>query len=59
LAAICKANELCQRYGLDTIGTGATIAFAMECFENGIIDEGDTGGMDLRFGNSEAMVQMT
>lgn len=59
LAAICKANELCQRYGLDTISTGATIAFAMECFENKIITVGDTGGIDLCFGNAEAMVALT
>ncbi|MCW3992773.1 MAG: aldehyde ferredoxin oxidoreductase family protein [Candidatus Bathyarchaeota archaeon] len=58
LAAICKANELCQRYGLDTIGTGAVIAFAMECYENGIIGEEEAGGINLRFGNAEAMVQM-
>ena len=58
LAAICKANELCQRYGLDTIGTGATIAFSMECYENGIITKEEAGGIDLRFGNAEALVQM-
>jgi aldehyde:ferredoxin oxidoreductase len=58
LAAICKANELCQRYGLDTIGTGATIAFAMECYEKGIIADEMTGGLELRFGNAEAMVEM-
>jgi len=58
LAAVCKANELCQRYGLDTIGTGATIAFSMECYENGIITPAMTGGVDLSFGNAEAMVQM-
>ncbi|MBS7638441.1 aldehyde ferredoxin oxidoreductase family protein [Candidatus Bathyarchaeota archaeon] len=58
LAAICKANELCQRYGLDTISTGATIAFAMECYENNIISKEDTGGIDLRFGNADAMVKM-
>ncbi|OGD45471.1 hypothetical protein A3K69_06335 [Candidatus Bathyarchaeota archaeon RBG_16_57_9] len=59
LAAICKANELCQRYGLDTISTGATIAFAMECYEDGIITGEDTGGMDLSFGNAEAVVALT
>ena len=58
LAAICKANELCQRYGLDTISAGTTIAFAMECYENGVINEKDTGGIDLRFGNAEAMLQV-
>jgi aldehyde:ferredoxin oxidoreductase len=58
LASICKANELCQRYGLDTIGTGATIAFAMECYENGIITPEMTGGIDLRFGNAGAIVEI-
>ncbi len=59
LAAICKANELCQRYGLDTISAGATIAFAMECYENKIISRKDTGGLELKFGNAEAMVALT
>ncbi len=58
LAAICKANELCQRFGLDTIGVGATIAFAMECYENGIIDDEVTGGINLRFGDADAMLQV-
>ena len=58
LAAICKGNELCNKYGLDTISTGTTIAFAMECYENGILTEEDTGGIELRFGNAEAMVRM-
>ena len=58
LAAICKANELCQRYGLDTIGVGTTIAFAMECYENDVINDKDTGGISLRFGNAEAMLQI-
>ncbi len=58
LAAICKGNELCQRYGLDTISTGCTIAFAMECYEAGIIDKEDTGGIELMFGNAEAMLKL-
>ena len=58
LAAIARANELCNRYGLDTIGTGATIAWAMDCFEQGLITAEDTGGIELRFGNAAAMVQM-
>jgi aldehyde:ferredoxin oxidoreductase len=57
LAAICKANELCQRYGLDTIGVGTTIAFAMECYEEGIINDETTGGIQLNFGNAEAMLK--
>ncbi|MDQ1279419.1 MAG: aldehyde:ferredoxin oxidoreductase [Thermoproteota archaeon] len=56
--AIFKGNELCNRYSLDTIETGATIAFAMESFEHGIISRDDTGGIDLHFGNGEAMVRM-
>jgi len=58
LAAIAKGNELCNAYSLDTIGTGATIAFAMECFENGLITKEDTGGIELKFGNADAMVKM-
>jgi aldehyde:ferredoxin oxidoreductase len=57
LSAVAKANELCNRYILDTISTSATIAFAMECFENGLIGLPETGGLDLRFGNAEAMLQ--
>jgi len=58
LPAISKANELCNAYGVDTISCGATIAFAMECFENGLLSTKDTGGIELRFGNTEAMLQM-
>jgi aldehyde:ferredoxin oxidoreductase len=58
LRAVAKANEMCTAYGLDTISTGACIAFAMECFENGILTEKDTGGLKLNFGNAPAMSQM-
>ncbi len=58
LAAIAKGNELCNAYSLDTIGVGTTIAFAMECFENGLITKKDTDGIELRFGNADAMVKM-
>ncbi|MBI5303257.1 MAG: aldehyde ferredoxin oxidoreductase family protein [Chloroflexi bacterium] len=58
LQAIAKANELCNRYTLDTISCGATIAFAMECFEHGLLTTQDTGGIALRFGNAAAMLQM-
>jgi aldehyde:ferredoxin oxidoreductase len=57
IQAVAKANELCNRYVMDTISTSATIAFAMECFERGLIGLEDTGGLDLCFGNSEAMLQ--
>jgi aldehyde:ferredoxin oxidoreductase len=58
IQAVAKANELCDRYTLDTITTSATIAFAMECFENGLIGLEETGGIELRFGNADAMLQM-
>lgn len=58
LAAVSKANELCNAYGLDTIGVGTIIAFAMDCFENGIITENDTDGIKLNFGNADAMVKL-
>ncbi len=58
LQAIAKANELCNAYMLDVISTGATIAFAMECFEHGLIGLDDTGGLELCFGNAEAMLTM-
>jgi len=58
LRAISLANQICNSYGLDSIATGATIAFAMECFENGLLTEADTDGIKLRFGNSEAMLAM-
>ncbi len=56
LKVIAKANEMCNAYMLDTISTGATIAFAMECFEHGLIGLEDTGGLDLHFGNAQAML---
>ncbi len=58
LKAICKANELCQRYSIDTISTGVSIGFAMECFERGLLTEEDTEGMDLNFGNAQSMVKL-
>lgn len=58
LAAISLANQICNMYGVDTITCGATIAFAMECFEKGIINKEQTGGIDLRFGNAEAMIEV-
>ena len=58
IEAIMKANELCCRYGLDTISTGVTISFAMECFEKGALTLKDTDGLELTFGNASAMVEM-
>ncbi len=56
--SVILANSLCNRYGLDTISTSSVIAFAMEAFERGAIDLEDTGGVDLRFGNPDAVVAM-
>jgi aldehyde:ferredoxin oxidoreductase len=58
VVAVSRANELCNAYSLDTIGAGVTIAFAMECFEEGLLTLEDTGGVDLCFGNGDAMIQM-
>lgn len=58
LEAIAKANDLCNRFGLDTISTGATIAFAMECYERGIITKDDTGGVELKWGDPDAIIKM-
>jgi aldehyde:ferredoxin oxidoreductase len=58
IEAVSKANELCNAHSMDTIGTGVTIAFAMECFENELLSIEDTGGIELRFGNGEALVKM-
>lgn len=58
LETICVANQLCNMYGLDTISCGATIAFAMECYENGLLNNEDTNGMDLKFGNHKIMAEL-
>ena len=56
MEAIVAASQICDEYGVDTMTTGITIGFAMECFEKGLIDQKDTEGIDLRFGNDEAMI---
>jgi len=58
VAAVTLASSLCNRFGLDTISTSSAIAFAMEAFEKGIISRDDTGGLDLTFGNADAMLAM-
>jgi aldehyde:ferredoxin oxidoreductase len=59
LGAIAKFHQVCGEYVMDTISVGMTIAFAMECFEKGILTTTDTDGLDLRFGNAEAMLTLT
>jgi len=58
LAAVSLANQLCNEYGMDTISCGATVAWAMDCFEHGILSTEDTGGIELRCGDGDAMVKM-
>ncbi|MFN2215217.1 MAG: aldehyde ferredoxin oxidoreductase family protein [Anaerolineales bacterium] len=56
--AITMANYLCNQYGLDTISTGSTIAFSMECFERGILNSDHTGGLEIKFGDADRMVDL-
>jgi aldehyde:ferredoxin oxidoreductase len=58
VVAVSRGNELCNAYSLDTIGAGVAVAFGMECYEKGLITKEDTGGIDLRFGNGDAMIAM-
>ena len=55
---IIAANDLCNRLGLDTISTASVIAFAMELFENGLIGEAESGGLDLRWGSGEGILTL-
>ncbi len=58
LNSIAKMNDLCNRYGLDTISTGATVALAIEAYEKGLISEKDTGGVKLAWGEPRPIIQM-
>ena len=58
LNAVSFANDLCNRYGLDTISTGSAIAFAMEAYEKGLIKKEQTGGIELTWGSEQAMIAM-
>jgi aldehyde:ferredoxin oxidoreductase len=57
--SVIRANEICNRFGIDTIGVGGAVSFAIECYERGLIDSNDTGGLALTWGNSEAVVALT
>jgi len=59
LESICHLNNICNDAGMDTISVGCTVAFAIECYENGIITKDDTGGIELKWGNHEAIVKIT
>ena len=58
LPAVIAADRLCDEYGIDTISAGVAIGFAMELYEKGIITDKDTGGLELKFGNHKAMIEM-
>jgi aldehyde:ferredoxin oxidoreductase len=58
LAGVIKTNEWCNRYGMDTISCGATIAFAMEAYEKGLISKKDTDGIDLTWGNIQGVIEL-
>jgi len=58
LDAIIKGMDLCNYYGMDSISAGVIVGFAMDCYENGIITDKDTDGIEARFGNHEALVQL-
>jgi aldehyde:ferredoxin oxidoreductase len=59
LASIVKINEICNNLGLDTIAVGATVGYAIECYENGLISKKDTDGLELNWGNTRAIVGLT
>jgi aldehyde:ferredoxin oxidoreductase len=59
LASIVKINEICNNAGLDTISVGATVGYAIECYENGLLTREQTGGMELTWGNAEGIVAIT
>lgn len=58
IEAVAQANLLCDEMGIDTISAGSVIAWAMECYEKGIFTKQDTGGIELKFGNAEAVFKM-
>jgi len=58
LEAMIRINELCNRYGMDTIGTGGLVAYAVECYERGLIGNDQTGGMELRWGQAGTIVAL-
>lgn len=58
IKAISKANDLCNRMGLDSISCGATISFIMEAYERGLLNREDTDGLDLRWGKIDAAIQL-
>ena len=58
LVAICKANELCNALGMDSISAGTTIAWAMEAYEHGLLSAAEADGLDLHFGTGPTLVTL-
>ncbi|MFW9828964.1 MAG: aldehyde ferredoxin oxidoreductase family protein [Candidatus Thorarchaeota archaeon] len=58
LEAITMAHFLCNEYGLDVISAGGTIAFAMECYDKGILTKEHTDGLEFNFGNADLVVNL-
>lgn len=58
IVAVCKSNEVCNYLGMDTITAGTTIAWAMECYEKGVLTVEDTDGVKLQFSNGDAVIEM-
>jgi aldehyde:ferredoxin oxidoreductase len=58
LGSICKCNDICNRYGLDTISVGSTVAFALDLYEHGILKKEDIG-FELKWGDAAAIVKLT
>ena len=59
IESILKLNDICNRYGIDTISAGSVIAFTIECYENKLITRADTGGIEMTWGNHRSIVEMT
>jgi aldehyde:ferredoxin oxidoreductase len=59
IGMVMRFNNLCNQWGLDPVSLGFTLSFAMEAYENGLLTAEDTGGLELRFGNTDAALEMT
>jgi len=59
LESIIKVNNICNDYGMDTISAGGLVAFIISCFEEKILTREDTDGLEMRWGNHQAIVEMT
>lgn len=58
IEAVIHVNDICNRAGIDTISLGGSIAFALDCYENGVIDSTDTGGLELHWGDAKTIVTL-